>query len=108
MPHAKAATRAQGAEPLATGIGNTRKSGDKAMRHFSSAVAQGTSGTGHQGPPALPEGPWCPIPDSRLAGGMPSDSGRSEQASVETGRQSAADTDCEGPARGPEGRRELK
>lgn len=47
-------------------------------------------------------------PGPRLVAGSPSDDGRFEHASVETGRPSAADTDCEGPVHGPEGRRELK
>jgi hypothetical protein len=38
---------AQCAAPVAAGIGNPRKTGNKAVRHFSLAFAQETFGTGH-------------------------------------------------------------
>jgi hypothetical protein len=37
---------AQCAAPVAAGIGNTRKTGNKAVRHFSLAFVQETFGTG--------------------------------------------------------------
>jgi hypothetical protein len=36
------------ATPVAAGIGNTRKTGNNAVRHFSLVLAQETSGMGRQ------------------------------------------------------------
>jgi hypothetical protein len=33
--------------PVAAGIGNTRKAGNNAVRHFSLTLVQRTSGSGH-------------------------------------------------------------
>ena len=45
--YAKATKLAQCAAPVAAGIGNTRKTGNKAVRHCSLAFVQETFGTGH-------------------------------------------------------------
>jgi hypothetical protein len=44
---ARATKMARCAAPVAAGIGNTRKAGNNAARHFSLALAQEISGTGH-------------------------------------------------------------
>jgi len=45
--YAKATQVAQCAAPVAAGIGNTRKTGDKAVPHFSLGLAQETLGSVH-------------------------------------------------------------
>jgi len=45
--YAKATQVSRCAAPVAAGIANTRKSGNKAARHFSLALAQETFGKGH-------------------------------------------------------------